>query len=471
MWVDRLTAAAPALWAVMALAFAAARSFWGDEWNHVQDILNHGVMGAALELLKKPSPFHPGEALLNGFFWKTLGLFNVPAEVWARAQGILWGTLTVALGARLARQEPRRLRVLPWLLFFSAALLSYAAEMRPYASLFYSGALCATVLWEQRLANGLPRLGAWLLIFSGHLYGICFLVVCLLWVGRGRRHWPEVLIGVTVVFGVLTSIHITAEQGIAPWDGVFQISRQILGTWANPHRVTLLYGPLAAWGGWVGWRSTELRRKTLLIMLFMMGAALLPLAATLYSKYFFVPRQMAAGTAPFLLLCALGAQSLRRKTVIVALLICAAGSWSAVYLLKRPPFVSQPFHRFKEVAQDIAQSKTSDVLLLDVCNRGPIEDYFSRHFKIAGYIDQASLGGGLSFDKKCWFKSWPGEETVCVTFLMDYSFCTKPAEMLAVDQPLGRALRSREFQKVIHGYQQDPVRYAPEYAGRFVRDW
>ena len=116
MPVDRLIAAAPILWALVALVFAATRSLWADEWNHVQDLFNYGVFGAALELLKKPSPFHPGEALLNGFFWKTLGAVGTPMEVWARAQNILWGILTVALGSRLAKREPLRLGVLPALL-------------------------------------------------------------------------------------------------------------------------------------------------------------------------------------------------------------------------------------------------------------------------------------------------------------------------------------------------------------------
>jgi hypothetical protein len=470
MPVDRLFAAAPVLWALMAIAFAANRSLWADEWNHVQDLFNYGVLGAALELLKKPSPFHPGEALLNGFFWKTLGAVGVPAEVWARAQGILWGALTVALGSRLAKREPQRLAVLPALLFFSTAMLSYATEMRPYASLLYSGALCAAVLWEGKLEGALPRIGAWPLILFGHLYGICFLAGCLLWVGRGRRYWPEILASVIVVAGTLASIHIVTDQGIAPWDGVIQISRQVLGTWANPHKAILVYGPLAAWGFWQGWRTQALRSKTVVLTLFITGAAALPVAATVYGKYFFVPRQTAAGTAPFLLLCALGAHTLKqRKAVLGVLLLCAICTWSAVSLFKLPPFPSQPFHRFKDVAENIAHSEVTDVLFLDVCNWGPFDDYLSRHFPPGRAGAAPHLDGGLAFEQKCWNRS--AAAVLCVTVLTDSIYCTLPASMLTVDQPLGRAVHSRQFQKVIHGYQDDPAQFVPEFTGRFQRDW
>jgi hypothetical protein len=422
-------------------------------------------------LLKKPSPFHPGEAILNGAFWQTLGNVGFPAEIWARASGILWGGLTVAQSLRLSRKDPQRLGLLPWLVFFNAALLSYATEMRPYASLFYSGALCAAVIWEGGLEGKLARVGAWLLILFGHLYGICFLAGCLLWTGRGRRFWPEILGGAAAVGGTLASISIVKDQGIAPWDGFFEISRQILGTWSNPHKTALVFAPLAAWGAWRGWRDRALRTRAVLMVLFILGAAVLPVAATVYGKYFFVPRQTAAGTVAFLLLCSWGISELRPRipridAVAVALV---ALSWVAVSLLKIPPFPSQPFHRFNAVARELAASDVTDAVFLDVCNWGPFEDYLNRYLHKAPDQTPPRLDGNVTFEQKCWARS--PSSSLCIMVLTDSNYCTKPASMLGVEWALGRAVRSRQFQKIIHGYQDDPAEYAPEFKGRYLRDW
>ena len=186
------------------------------------------------ELFDEPSPFSPGEIILN-YVARILFSGWLPEELWARLPGIFWGLGTLFITQRISRD--RRLWALPFLLSFSVALIMISVEMRPYASLIFGGAAATLILREPGSKDILVSWVAWMGLIFTHIYGICFVAFASL--VRGR--WQRALFGFSFVGVILALYGRHAKPGDNPQIPFFTMVRELLGVLGNPHKVSILF--------------------------------------------------------------------------------------------------------------------------------------------------------------------------------------------------------------------------------------
>lgn len=459
------------LWTLVAFTISYRRSMWCDEWKRVQDLKN-GTLWAVSELLNEPSPFHPGEAVFNGVMKAiVVGLFGGPTEIWARAQEIFWGAATLALAFKYSQKDRERGKYLPCLIAFSAALISLSTQMRPYASLYFSGAIAARVLQEGKIKDRSEHVLSWLLILCGHLYGICFLIFSLVITGQVLKELKKSVIGIALVIWVLFRGHVQTHQGQYSMS-VLDYLRQTLGTLSNPHKAILILGPMFLWGVWSAYKKSSGFTWKALALLTVTVAG--PIAATVSAKYFFVPRQIVGGCFVFLLFASEGFAGLERLLssgryrwvkLGAPWVLCLAVSlvpWTMSTVLKIPPFPDQPFNLFKEISLHIVRQHWKSVLTLDVCNSQVLVDYLNAAEGTLGVETPGLSLQGNEMNRYCW------PSGLCLSWPTNYA-CSSSAEDF---MPGGRALiyvNDPRFQAFVYSSMQ-PI--TPPSTGIIpLRDW
>ena len=463
-------------WGAAGLVISIHRSLWGDEWNHVQD-LKQGLVWAALELLKKPSPFAPGEAVLNGVAKFLLAPLGIPTEVWARVQGLGWALATLYAAFFIFYKAPPRpgpwsqapRSFMPLLVAFSAALISLATEMRPYASLFFSGALSFMILCgpPKEPHTRFEKLSFWAMLFFGHLYGLCFVTfACFL--KRQFKDWPRYLaVGFYLLF-IFSQIHIKPPTTQATWSipPLEDVLRQIFGTLGNPHKASYAMLPLALMGFVrLAKQDRKLSLNLLVMTLVMVGG---PLIATIAGHYFFVPRQVVGGSFIFLffvdqgLIHILDFAAYQSATaprafslmVMAAVFCMTVLPWSLSTILAIPPFPNQPFHRFREIAHSVIKRGSHGVLSLDVCNLGPIEDYFTIAMGSESVKKDYPMVGQMKLYRSCWVDGF------CFQSLLDMKYCYSSAADFSAGGPganlIRDGLQKGLFDTLIHSWVDMP---------------
>jgi len=467
--------AAVLTWAVMTLFVSYHRSFWGDEFVRIGQ-MQSGFIESVVAILREPSPFNPGEIVLDWVSKLSLAGLGVPAEVWGRVPGIAWGAATLYIAFELARAN-KVFRFVPLFVAFSAPLVSFAAEMRPYASLFYSGALCFQILWQRGLHTKTSRFGAWAVVLFGHIYGICFVLFSLAvsslpqqWRTRLKSEWVKVIVGTAIVLIALLQPKLDlTSQSNAIYPSFWAIARQIGGILTNPHKASYVICPLALLG--IIYLARVFPRRAL-DTLILLGASILgPLLATIASHYFFVPRHVVGGAFSFLALASVGLSWLTLKFIpdYIAWAIAAFVSivpWTMAILLHIPPFPNQPLHRFREVAREIYEKKLKTVAVLDVCNAHILQHYMT---KLQGQAPQLSPPvqiSGEAAEKSCW------PDGTCFYSLKESKYCSIGPDVYDYEGgTLAGVLSSMKFDAVIHYFERAPKTSPRQKPPLFIRDW
>ncbi len=459
-------------WFLVALFFAYHRSFWGDEFNRLQD-LKLGLIPSLQKLFTEPSPFTPGEVILN-FIFQIFFSEIFSEEIWARLQGIGWGVATVWLAFTC------RLCALPLFVFFSVPLMMLSVEMRPYGSLFFSGALAFKIIWDSEIKFSKPTQSLALFsIFFGHLYGVCFVSLALLFC----RHWFKAFLGFVFVAIILLRFPV-ASQGSNVY--VFsEIFKQTLGALGNPHKATYILFPAFLLGGFFLFKENKTRFLKLGLLLF--AAVFIPVLVAVKSGYFFVPRQVIGGSFLYLALCSFGFQKLaeqekfKLKPFVYALcFVVSVVPWVLCMVLKIPPFPNQPMHRFQKVAHEIVDGGYKSALFLDACNQTNFEYYVSQIFQKAPTIREEvkigaartsvlgkapplakGLGGapddGVRAVKACW------DEGFCVHLLLDTSLCSIGSDTFLQNPQLSALLKFESFDVIVHSFHLFPAFQKPAF--------
>lgn len=457
-----------ALWAVVAVVFAYFRSLWGDEYNHVQD-LKKGLFFATNELLNKPSPFTPGEAVLNWAAKMLLWPINGPQEIWARLSGIAWGAATVYLALNYSRQGERH-RYLPWFVAFSAPLMSLSTEMRPYASLLFSGALALKILKDRGIETRVMHALSWAMILFGHLYGICYLLFAIVVSGKARQEWKKIVGGVAIIALVLLRVKIVQGQGGSSMDGIqyVEILRQSLGILTNPHKAMVIVCPLFALGFALLLKRD--RSFALKVFLLLFAAVIGPIYMTIKAKYFFVPRQVVGGSFVFLAVATEALEFLSGRLArfrpaflqhVVPAALCVAASvvpWTLSTLLKIPPFPNQPFHVYREVSKEIAEKKWKRVLFLDPCNLSPMQEYLETALGEKAQPETLVRFAGMSIKQTCFAGSG-----LCMDTPADYALCSTSAETYGPGGSAEALVKRPEYEAILHPMMK-PISGLPENA-------
>jgi hypothetical protein len=447
-------------WTAIALVVAYQRSFWCDELIRLGQY-KEGLVGGLRSLFREPSPFSPGELVLN---WVSGTLFGwlLPEEVWARLPGIAWGAGTLALAASL------RIPFLGLLACGSVALLMLSAEMRPYGSLIFGGAAGFALLW----AKGKPSRGlnwaAWLALAGAHIYGVCFVAFAAML----RRQWGKAVAGAVFVVVVLAQYKLGLGNPQAfSW---IDLLKQTLGTLGNPHKATYVLFPLAAAGYAALWRGD--RRLALETAAYLVVTVLFPIAATVRSGYFFVPRQVAGGVVPYLACVALGlrlALKIAPKPLVQFVWVAvAAVPWILSVVLKIPPFPNQPIHRLRETAAGLAGAQPgayTNILMLDPCNQPSLEYYLKRFMDAAPLPSERVTRADHELTRTCWRSDARHPRGFCLYSLHDSRFCSvgadefapgaKSAALFATDVP-------ERFDAVVHSFPSLEVKGV-----RALRTW
>jgi hypothetical protein len=408
------------LWTTIATILAYRRSMWGDEWVRFT-ALQDGIISAVKAILNEPSPFIPGEAVLNGLFKIILVPFKVPKEIWARAQEIGWGVATLSIALDLSNKD-RRERYLPWFIAFSVALISLSTQMRPYASLFCSGAIATKIFIDGGIKGRPLSFLTFLFMLTGHLYGICFIILSLFLTGQIKKEILKVLTGLFMVGVVLFNVKILKGQGgVYSHYNFIQVMRETLGTLSNPHKAIVIFFPLFIWGFYKLNRENKI--LSLKFVLLFIAAVIGPILATIFAKYFFVSRQIVGGAFPFLFLASAGlsefSKQLKYQSISFAVcILISVVPWTLSVLLKIPPFVDQPMHRYREVGEGLVRDHRKNILDVDTCNVGPLKDYIENltSEKFLAYSQFTEQGYAL--EKSCL------PSGLCITRPTDWIYCS-----------------------------------------------
>ena len=154
------------------------------------------------------------------------------------------------------------------------------------------GAVAFRMIWvKEPLSKSEHRL-AWFSIAFGHIYGICY-------VGMGaffRKDWRKVL-GAATWLGVVLYAHVWPEGKLSPFDHanippLLEVVRQTFGAIGSPHKAWVLHSVLALVGLTALAQAKDWRRLAMIAFYFA-ATVIAPLAATIISGYYFMPRQEA----------------------------------------------------------------------------------------------------------------------------------------------------------------------------------
>ncbi|MGE4233394.1 MAG: hypothetical protein AB7F43_08710 [Bacteriovoracia bacterium] len=439
-------------------------------------------------LFKEPSPFAPGEILLQ---WTCSKLFYfLPPEVWGRLPGILWALLTIKLSydlAQIERFSRKPLRFLPVLVGTSVLFMNLAVEMRPYASLFFGGAVFFTLVFEPRilLTNRKNYSLVWFSLLFGHVYGVCFVTLgCLI-----RKRLLGFVIGSCFVAWILshyqtsyshTSLALTISTAFILLRNHI---REIAAALTNNYSFSIILAPLGVLGFFflVFGKSPSLPRKKIfshtlfLFVLYFSTTVLLPIIATAKAQYFFVPRQIVGGTFGFLVLVSFGVDFLftklhgkKSKTahfgdLLFKMLLFTPLLCAYAFKIDRT-FPNQPHHRFKEIAQLVKDN--NKILLTDSCNEGPMVYYLSvAHKNQSINLQNSSATSRKQFDKfglriveHCWYKK-------CLWVVHEQTYCSASGEQISSDQRFKNLILHEKFDWVVYGTKTLSVPY------NSVRTW
>jgi len=390
-------------------------------------------------------------------------------------QGIGWAMGTLAIAFALKRRSPA-FRFLPLFVAFSASLISYATEMRPYASLFYSGAICLLIIWDRGLKGKAAHFGAWMAILFGHIYGICFLLFSLLATGKSlrsrlRSEWPKLLTGFFIVGFTLAQPKLNfTSQLPGEYPSFFSLIRQIIGSVSNPHKAGYIFAPLALFG--FVRVAQKLRgfavQVTILLFLTIIG----PIVAILIGKYFFVPRQIVAGSVPFLALASIGLYTigyekkwLPQKLCWLIAIVISSVPWTLTTLLHVPPFPNQPFHKFRQIAHEAIQKNWKTIIVLDDCNSNVMRDYLSREMGSVPVSSELFNEGSERFKRECWATK------VCIYFLGHFNSCSLDAESFDPTGSFAMLLKKTNADLIVHPFERDPAIPYHRNPPQLRRDW
>lgn len=396
------------IWTVLHLVISYRRSFWQDEFARLYQY-RMTFRESLIDLFAERSPFAPGELILGRV---SQFLFDgwMPYEFWMRAPSVLWGSLTLWIGLQM------RIPVLGALLFFSASLTSFSTQARPYSALIFSGALLFRMLWDRRPLSRAENCAFWFAAIFGHLYGICFAGVGAFF----SKSWNKLaacVIWVAVLLAIYTSVH---HGTLSAWNWPLieprVIARETLAALSNPYRVGNLCALLVVI--YLANLCSKPRKNlglALGITAYFGLTLAAPLAVTIYSHYFFVPRHLMAAMPGFLVLTALGLDLLlskfksRQKFFLQNTFIMGVGviPWTIFTIFGKPPFTEQPLHRNKDRVEEVIKARDQNVMVLDL--GGATDFYFKEKLGPALKTEPISTGG-LDFNKSCW-------STLCV-----YSF-------------------------------------------------
>lgn len=432
------------LWFVAAVLIATKRSFWCDELIRLNE--SKLALGAGLHgLFSEPSPFAPGEAVLN---WLSRILFSafLPAEIWGRLPGIMWGLLTIKTMNDVADR-----RKMPWLVvlsIFSVSMTTLSILMRPYGSLIFAGALALDRLDQE---NARPS-RFWLVAFTAafcHLYGICYLALSSFLLKR----WKETAAMGLWILCVLFLAQIHSGQGGNAQAHAADILRSSLGTLFNPHKVAPLAALLALWGAFLLYQN---RPKAFRNINALLAASLAgPIAATAASHYFFVPRQIVGAQACAWYLCAIGIGALKktplRSWLWPVTFLISVVPWTLSIPLRMPPYPDQPLHLFKTEVQQAKKGMVPYTLFTDYWNVKPIVYYLQETWGTLPGAKNVVSADGTSLQRYC----YPGP--VCFDF---------PVGPEPQDTPKDTSAYSR-----IYYTNLPPYPLPPNTAKKWTRDW
>lgn len=452
---------------LIGIVFAYQRSFWTDEMVRLQQS-QIGLWLGLKSLFAEPSPFAPGEIVLN---WITKMIFGwwLPDEIWARLPGIAWAVGSLWMSFRIA--EKREFAALPYFVFFSVSLLTVSVQMRPYGSLIFAGAMATDLILEGETPardTFRDRL-CWFAIFFTHLYGICLIGLACLLTQRIARGVAALIY--TALILMICTIQV-AQPG--PMPGVFKLLLIIPFAVGNPHHASFILAPLSAIGilGWLA-KPTE-RARTLKLLVILVLATVSPVLIDVSYRYFFAPRQVVGGIVPFLAFCALGvhllleklpSQPVRRAALALIALSTLILPWTISILMKEPPVTDQPMHRFREIAQNFVQTGAQSIVLLDPCNLGAFAHYLDRAKGFGSSTRVDDEVEGIAIHRICW-KDGP-----CLSAPSNLKYCwIKPGEI--ANDPVVRLLSSPSLKADRIVYEVSEFPNIPEAANtQLVRAW
>lgn len=368
-------------WLLFSIWLALNRSLWWDEvfrLGQSQMSLIEGIKS----LWNEPSPFAPGEILLN-YFSRVLLLF-LPLELWTRIPGIIFGLLTLKL-TFIIYELNNHAKYLPFFVLMSVALAMLSIQMRPYGSLIFCGAMSTAILIDDK-----ERISNFFILFSllfGHIYGICYICFALIM----KRKYFFCLLGIIIVGITLVMTNINPIKDVIEYPSWFSAISTILFVVGNPNKASYFYLFFFILSIYFNIRSKKYFNIILLLFISTLG----PLFVIISSGYLFAARQFAGGVVPFLFLSSVGLNqfiirlNLKNKSLhLIFLFFVLSGTslypWINVFVLgHQRPLIDQPIHLFKKISKYIVQNKDKQIFLTNPCQIDSIIFYLNlfRPFK------------------------------------------------------------------------------------------
>lgn len=435
-------------WTAVHLYLSHQRGAWVDEWWRFRQ-MNFGLFAALKDLFIEISPFGPGEILLGKLAQLILSPFSIP-ELWGRIPSLIFGALTVWL----ALTSGQRFLILPTL--FSVSLTTFSTQFRPYAALIFGGALAFRMIWDNRPLSRFEKILAWFNAFFGHVYGMCFVAFA----SFLRRWWIHVVgtaVYIVLIFIARELVGATTSRGASAADFApfFTTVKQILGTLTNPHKASYVVAPLAAYGLF---RACQRDKSALWKAAVFFGMTIVgPIVATVIAKYYFLPRQVVGALFGVLWLAAIGlediAERLRRARLPVALawvlnIAVSVGPWAA-FVAGVPPFVDQPLHKFRQIAERSVAMGAKNVLWTDPGTSQSADIYFERVLGKPIVTAQSQTIAGVQTAKSCW------KQGLCIYFMNDVAATWDKSRLIAPDSPMLKILSSSDIKFDVLVYSAD----------------